>query len=355
MKTKWTAIALITLLLCVILPGGIACTEHVCELHLTVSSTEGGTVDMPGEGTFTYTIPVSSIQEPSHTVNLVARAADGFRFVKWTGDVATIANVDDRITTITLVQESVQDHYSITANFVRVYDLTISSTAGGLVTAPGEGTFTYDEGTKVNLLATADSGAYFINWTGDVGGITLVNAPATPITMEDDYSITANFLVVVYDLTISSTDGGSVTAPAEGLHQYDEGEVVNLVAEADAGNRFVNWTGDVSAIANVNSATTTIGMNGDYSITANFVTVYDLTISSTDGGSVTAPAEGLHQYDAGEVVNLVAEADTGYAFVNWTGDVSAIADVNSAATTIAVNGHYSITANFRWTCELCPK
>jgi hypothetical protein len=354
MKHKWIAIALITVLLCMILPSSMACTEHVCEFDLTVASTEGGTVTAPGEGTFAYTIVVSSGEESDHTVNLVARAADGYRFVKWTGDVDTIANVDDSVTTITLVQE-MKDRYSVTANFMAVYDLTISSTAGGSVTTPGVGTFTYDEGTVVNLVATADSGAYFINWTGDVGTIFLVNAPMTPITMNDNYSITANFLVVTYDLTVSSTDGGSVTTPEEGLHQYDEGEVVSLVAEADAGYRFVNWTGDVSAIADVNSATTTIAMNGHYSVAANFVAVYDLTVSSTDGGSVTTPEEGLHQYDEGEVVGLVAEADAGYAFVNWTGDVSAIVDANSATTTITMDGHYSIAANFRWTCELCPK
>jgi uncharacterized repeat protein (TIGR02543 family) len=46
--------------------------------------------------------------------------------------------------------------------------------------------------------------------------------------------------------------------------------VVDLVATPNAGYDFVNWTGDVGTIANVNGATTTIAMNDDYSITANF-------------------------------------------------------------------------------------
>ena len=71
-------------------------------------------------------------------------------------------------------------------------------------------------------------------------------------------------------LTIYSTDGGSVTTPGEGTFTYDEVEVVNLVADADEGYRFVNWTGDVDDIADVEDATTTITMNDDYSITANF-------------------------------------------------------------------------------------
>jgi len=74
----------------------------------------------------------------------------------------------------------------------------------------------------------------------------------------------------VYDLPINSTVGGTVTTLGEGTRTYDEGIVVNLVAEAEEGYRFVEWTGDVGIIANVNAAIATITMNGDYSITANF-------------------------------------------------------------------------------------
>ena len=90
---------------------------------------------------------------------------------------------------------------------------------------------------------------------------------------------------VKYDLTIASTAGGAITTPGEaGPYIYDEGTVVKLAATPDAGYQFVNWTGDVGTIGNVNDATTTISMNDGYSITANFVPGYDLTISSTEGG-----------------------------------------------------------------------
>jgi len=73
---------------------------------------------------------------------------------------------------------------------------------------------------------------------------------------------------------------------------------------------------------------------------------YNLTISSTGGGSVTLPGEGTFTYDAGTVVDLVAEAEEGCKFVEWTGDVAGIADVNSASTTVAMNGDYSVAAVF---------
>ena len=76
------------------------------------------------------------------------------------------------------------------------YTLTISSTSGGSVTEPGQGTFAYNATTVVNLTAKADEGYSFVGWTGDVDTIGNVSAAVTTITMEDDYSITANFVGV---------------------------------------------------------------------------------------------------------------------------------------------------------------
>jgi hypothetical protein len=76
---------------------------------------------------------------------------------------------------------------------------------------------------------------------------------------------------VRHSLSISSTEGGSVTEPGEGAFPlYSEGAVVNLVATPDAGYQFVVWTGDVGTIADVEDATTTITMHSTCVITAHF-------------------------------------------------------------------------------------
>jgi len=80
----------------------------------------------------------------------------------------------------------------------------------------------------------------------------------------------AGCIFVRYDLTTSSTEGGQVTTPGEATFTYGKGAVVDLVAEPEQGYQFVGWTGDVDTIANVNAAATTIKMNGDYSVLANF-------------------------------------------------------------------------------------
>jgi len=157
------------------------------------------------------------------------------------------------------------------------YTLTISSSDGGSVTTPGEDTFAYDEGTVVDLVATADSGYYFVEWTGDVDTVASVTAAATAITMSGDHSIAASFLEIPstqYNLSISSTTGGSVTSPGEGNFTYDDGTLVSLVASPASGYRFVEWTGDVDTVADIDAASTTITMNGDCSITANFAEPY---------------------------------------------------------------------------------
>jgi len=153
------------------------------------------------------------------------------------------------------------------------YSLTVSSSGGGSVIAPGEDTFDYEEGAVVDLVATADDGYHFVEWMGDVDTVASVKAATTTITMSGDYSIRANFADIPparYSLTVSSTTGGSVIAPGEGTFTYDADTVVDLVAEAEDCYLFVNWTGDAGTISSTSAATTTITINGDYSVEASF-------------------------------------------------------------------------------------
>ncbi|MFP3880556.1 MAG: CFI-box-CTERM domain-containing protein [Dehalococcoidia bacterium] len=154
-----------------------------------------------------------------------------------------------------------------------------------------------------------------------------------------------------YSLTVSSTPGGSVVTPGEGMFIYNDETVVDLVAEPDQHYRFVEWTWDVSTIADVIAADTTIAMNSSYSITASFEPVYPesmavLALSSTTGGSIISPDEDTSLHAVGTDVSLVAEPDEGYQFTNWSGDVDAVSDVDASSTTITMESSYSIRANF---------
>ena len=317
--------------------------EGLCSL--TISSTRGGSVTIPDEGRFIY--------DAGTVVDIVAEADEYYEFDKWTGDVTTIGNVTAPSTNITM-----DGNYKITANF-KLKDgycsLTVSSTPGGSVTQPGERISIHVVNTIVDLVAEADTDNhyYFLEWTGGGDAIDNPENSSTNITMNASFSITANFELEEgwYSLTISSTFGGEVTEPGEGTHIYADDTNVDLVAQADEGCQFAQWTGDVSTIDDVYAVETTIAMNASYSITAKFESWHPepvalLLVSSTRGGSVIAPGEGAFLYSLGDEINLVAEPSGGSNFTHWSVDVETIADVDAASTTIIMDSSYSIRANF---------
>ncbi len=322
---------------------GIAVEVPEGRSSLDISSTSGGLVAEPGEGRFIY--------DDGTAVGLVAEPEQDFQFVRWGGDVDTVGDVYAKQTTITM-----DGSYSITAEFELrdgLSRLALSSAPGGQVTVPGQGTFVYETGTTIDLVAEADDDYRFAQWTGEVDTIGDVYAVATNITMDDSYSVTADFELLEdrSSLNISSTSGGTVTTPGEGVSIHDTGTTVDLVAEPEEDFRFVKWTGDVETITDVHAAETTIAMHDSYSITANFESwqpapQVQLTISSTDGGSVADPGERSFAFPLGTQVNLVAVSEEGYRFVGWSSDADTIADTTAASTTIVMESSYSVRADF---------
>jgi hypothetical protein len=76
---------------------------------------------------------------------------------------------------------------------------------------------------------------------------------------------------------------------------------------------------------------------------------YGLTISSSSGGSVSTPGEGIFTYDHDSAVSVTATAQSNHHFVNWTGTAATagkIANPSSHSITIAVDGRYTLKANF---------
>ena len=78
-------------------------------------------------------------------------------------------------------------------------------------------------------------------------------------------------------LTVTCATGGSVIAPGEGTFTYPVGAMIELVASPSTGYEFAGWADDVGTIADVDAARTSIMMNDNYAITANFVEKYDIT------------------------------------------------------------------------------
>ena len=126
--------------------------------------------------------------------------------------------------------------------------------------------------------------------------------------------------VIKYTLTTSAnpTTGGTIT-PASG--QHTEGATVSITATPAAEYLFLSWTG-----ATGTTATTSVVMNSNKTVTANFVKKkYALTTTIEGEGTVSEKiikAGAATDYNSGTVVELTATPKDGWEFKEWTGDLT---------------------------------
>jgi uncharacterized repeat protein (TIGR01451 family) len=197
------------------------------------------------------------------------------------------------------------------------------------------GTGIWDIGT----LANGETATLTVGVKGISGG-TVTNTASVSALNESDPDSSNNSasatVTVKNTLTIIAGAGGT-TNPVPGTYVYDEDTSVTISATASAGYRFGSWSGDASGSTNPISVT----MNGNKTVTANFVRQYTLTIAAGAGGT-TNPAPGAYSYDEGTSVSVQAIPAAAYQFDNWTGDASGTAN----AVTIVMNGNKAIQANF---------
>jgi uncharacterized repeat protein (TIGR02543 family) len=197
---------------------------------------------------------------------LTAVPAAGYRFDKWTGDVS------DTVTAVSMIMNT---NKSISATFIKIYNLTasVNVAAGGSV-SPAKGT--YDTGTLITLTAAPSSGYRFDKWTGDITG----NTASVKVTVSDDVTATANF-IKTWTLSVSTSpaEGGSVS-PASGT--YDDGTDLVLIATPATGYDFEGWTGGASG----NATSANITMNSNKTITAKFI-LKPVSDNTTSNNSTT--------------------------------------------------------------------
>ena len=253
------------------------------------------------------------------TVSITATPNDGYRFAGWTG--AGVADASEATTSVTL-----DESRTVSATFVRVWNLGVSASAGG--TAEGGGVF--DDGFVVPIQAMAEEGYRFAGWVGE--GVTDADALVTTALVNADAALTASF-VKVWHLVIDVDQGGTV----EGAGVVDDGQTTAIVAMAEEGYRFAGWTGE--GIEDLTAPQAMVTVTSDTTVTANFVKVWNLSITVGEGGTV----QGAGLVDAGQTT-IVAMADEGYRFAGWTGE--GIEDLGALQTMITVNSDTTVMASF---------
>jgi len=175
-------------------------------------------------------------------------------------------------------------------------------------------------------------------WKNAATGNPPVNPPTNPTT---------------YTLTVNSNPTAGGTATAGSTSGIAAGTQVNITAAAASGYTFNNWTISGSGtIANASNASTTVTVNGNVTVTANFTqnpSTYTLTVErNPTAGGTTTPTSSQSNINPGTQVNISATPASGYTFTNWTitSGSGTIAGANNASTSITVNGNVTVRANF---------
>jgi hypothetical protein len=281
---------------------------------------EGGTVE--GEGSYEYNTEA--------TVNAIA--AEGYTFVNWTVDGEEVSNLAEYSFIVT-------EDVALQANFsLNSYEITAEANPaeGGTV----EGAQTYNHFETATLTATATLGYTFVNWTED--GAQVSTEAEYSFTVTGERHLVANFTINNYVVTAQADpiEGGNVTGAAG----YDHGDECTLIAEANEGYTFINWTLDgeeVSAEAEYSFTVT-----GNAAFVAHFaLNNYHITVMANDDAYGVVTGEG--DYDHFAVAHLTAEANYGYHFVNWTLNGAVVS--TDAEMDVEVTGEATYVANFEVT------
>ncbi len=179
-------------------------------------------------------------------------------------------------------------------------------------------------------------------------GIYFLRAPTAMLTINEQ-EITGT--------SVSLPEGTIMVNPApQGNGQYMKNTVVTLTAEPASGYDWTGWTGT----DNDNANPTTVTMDGDKEIKANFEVHYALIINNQQvigsfvnftEGSVTVNPPPLNtdgKYAHGTIVTLTVHANAGYDWQSWLGTDND----NANPTTVTMNSGRQITLTFSGRFEL---
>jgi glucuronoarabinoxylan endo-1,4-beta-xylanase len=129
-----------------------------------------------------------------------------------------------------------------------------------------------------------------------------------------------------HNLTMAvSPSGGGTTTPSLGMHSYSEGATVNVSATANPAYVFSSWSGDV---ADPNSASTTVTMDGDKTVTANFTALPTVTINQAAAQADPTNSSPIH------FTATFSESVSDFA----TGDVTLSGSAGATTATVTGSG-----------------
>ena len=222
---------------------------------------------------------------------------------------------------------------------VTSYTITASANPSNGGTVSGAGT--YAQGSTCTLHATANSGYSFVKWTKN--GTQVSTNPNYSFTVTGNASYVAHFQQNATNYTVSAMASPTGSGFVEGQGTYAQGSTCTLNATPNTGYEFVKWEAN-GAFATSNP-TYVFQVWDNTNCVAYFEPVvnnYTVTVSAnpSNGGTVS----GGGTYAQGSTCTLRATANSGYFFVNWTKNGTAVSTNPNYSFTVTDNASY--VANF---------
>ncbi len=211
--------------------------------------------------------------------------------------------------------------------------MVVNPTDGGSVT----GANTYTHGTSVTVVATPQTGWLFVNWTEN--DVNVSNTATYTFDIVSDRSLIANFAHDIYSInaTPSPGEGGIVS----GSGSFYFGQTATLIATPNPGWEFVNWTKNGTEVSNQDTLKFQVTESGDF--IANFkLADYTINCSANPSNAGFTTGCGFARY--GQEITVVAEANSGWEFKNWTENGVEIS--TEAQFSFTVEGDRDLVANF---------
>ncbi|MFU8796096.1 MAG: InlB B-repeat-containing protein [Dehalococcoidia bacterium] len=132
---------------------------------------------------------------------------------------------------------------------------------------------------------------------------------------------------------------------------YPADSEVSIEASANQGYRFTEWTSPAGEFVDATLRTATFIMpDQNVTVTANFVEAYALNMTSNpEAGGTAIDVTGDPPYTAGAEVEIRAEPEQGYRFVNWSSEPEDLIDDEEAEETFLTMPakDVTVTANFQ--------
>ena len=194
---------------------------------------------------------------------------------------------------------------------------------------------TFDSVKGVFAGTPTAAGTYTFTITAALDGIDPVVSVSKSYTVTIPGGPPAQFAI-----TTSASPAAGGTTAGDGL--FDNGTPVTVVATHNPDYAFLYWSEGGVQVSN--TAVYPFPVNADRALVANFIPVYTIATSASPTTGGTTSGDGV--YYSGENVTVLATANVGYSFVNWTAGGTEVSVAPSY--TFSANANLSLVAHFAW-------